>query len=129
MLNHDNGLFYYDKIKLRNLNIFWLGFIAYTFGAVFQDSNLINHRFFTLIQLFGLACLLFGSIYSIKFRIEDPYLKTVFVLYFCWIISLFLRDFDSLLNKQFLEYFLFVPEYGAVLARSVNGPPFTLTCH
>ena len=115
MLKNDNGLFYYDKIKLRNLNIFWLGFIAYTFGAIFKDLNFINPKFFELLQLLGLGFILLGSILTIKFKIENLYLKTLFILYCIWIIILLMRGFDALLEKEFFLYFLLVPEYGGML--------------
>lgn len=115
MVNNHKALFYYDKIKLRNLNIFWLGFIAYTIGAAFKDFNLINSKFFALLQIVGLGCIFIGTIYTIKLKIENLYLRVLFILDSVWIIILLIRGFESLLNKQFLEYFLLVPEYGGML--------------
>jgi hypothetical protein len=78
----------------RTLKFFWLGFIIYT--AAYTLSTVLPSSFHDrreLVQTIGLLLLVPAAFKLIKFKIENPYLRVIYILYCGWLILVLLRGF------------------------------------
>ena len=102
---------------VRNLNLFWNGFMLYTLSFTLSMSTFVNYIFCNLLQIIGLLMFLPAASYLITFRIENTYLKVVYYLYLIWLLGVILRveglDYAyfklSILNAWFGIWLYLVP--------------------
>lgn len=74
------------------LNQFWAGFIIYTTSYTLIISGSISHKI-VYLQLLGMVIFLMSTIHLITFKIEDKYLRNIFLLYCGWQVYIVLRGF------------------------------------
>ena len=104
-----------SKEILRNVNIFCLGYLIYFLGYALSGTGYVNYVLFQGFQVIGLVLIVPSAINLIKSKIEDLYLKFIFILYFSWGILLILKGYSSLLDYNYLKRFLLDPTYGGML--------------
>lgn len=85
----------------------------YTVG--YSLSLISPSRLFQLLELSSLLLIFWGIISLVSFKIENPYLRVLYILYGLWFLLLFVFGFRSLFDKEFLLYFLLNPLYGGML--------------
>ena len=110
-----NNQFSISKKQLRNLNLFWLGFIIYTIGYTLNSSIHISDKITLLFQGIGLILVFASTINLLHFKIENEYLRIVYFLYWLWVFILIIRGLDSLTNYESIRYFFLNPGYGGLL--------------
>ncbi|HEY5369704.1 MAG TPA: hypothetical protein VIJ75_12000 [Hanamia sp.] len=101
------------KKNNRLLAYFWLGFIVYTVSFAIYTTDILNRVFCVSVQLIGLILLLPAAYRLISFKIENNYLKTIYILYFGWLLTVIFRGF--IFDSVFLKYMLFNPFNGIFL--------------
>lgn len=86
------------------LNLFWLGFTVYITSFAVSSTNQISYILINVLQITGLVLLFPSAVLVMQFRIENKYLRTLFILYMFWLLAVVIRgisfDYDSL--KQML---------------------------
>ena len=106
-----------DEKTIIALNLFWTGFIIYTVSYAISSTEHINDKVINGFQILGLLLLVPSSALLIRFRIESKYLRALFILYYCWLISVMMRGFEfdylslknMLFNNDFGIFLYFVP--------------------
>jgi hypothetical protein len=98
-----------DHKVLKMFNLFWLGFIIYT-AAYMQFAIVQTNLSWNKIQLLGLLLIGIGTVGLIRFRIEDAYLRGIYILYCGWLLYTVSRGFQ--LDRVFLFDNLFNGWYG-----------------
>lgn len=83
---------HYSKRTSKSLNMFWAGVILYTTSYMLDVSGVVPHSIYYL-EFLGVFLILIPSFQLIKFRIEDPYLRTVYLLYLLWLATVVARGF------------------------------------
>jgi len=96
-----------EKSELRIVNLFWLGFIIYIVAFAISTTEEVNYVVCNLFQILGLIMVISTSVFLVQFRIENNYLRTIFIIYFLWLIGIILRGFE--LKYDFLKLMLFNP--------------------
>jgi hypothetical protein len=89
----------FDKKTSKALNQFWAGFIIYTTCYTLMISATVPVKIIYL-QLLGLVIFIVPAIRLIKFRIENTYLRKVFIIYMGWLLFVAFRGFEF--NSGFL---------------------------
>lgn len=102
-----------SKNQLINLNIFWIGFVAYSLG--YSLSIVSPSKLFPILELLSLCMIFWGIISLVSFKIENSYVKTLYVLYGLWFLFILVSSIESFFNKESLLYFLLNPLYGGIL--------------
>jgi len=105
-------LFISNKL-LRNINIFWTGFLIYTLSFTLSQSTHVNYILCEVFQLIGLALLVPTMFNIAEFKFENTYLQFLFLLFCLWSISIIVRGFNF--NTDFLKQMLFDAGYGLFL--------------
>lgn len=108
----------YELISLREsryLDFFWGGFILFTFSYTLGATGHVNFILFQVFQIIGLILIIFPLIFFINFKIEDKYLRTLFIIYCCWLLTLILRGVLYFSDYDYLKNFLLDPSYGGML--------------
>lgn len=102
------------KKEAKNIQIFWAGFFIYTLSFV-QSSALMNPNFklYNAVQALGLVILVYATIRLSHFKFETNYLKTIFILYFFWILIVILRGVSF--DYTFFKKIIFDPYRGLFL--------------
>lgn len=95
------------------LNLFWLGFMIYITSYAISSTNQVNFVFVNVLQIIGLALLLPSAVVIMQFRIENKYLRTLFVLYIFWLLTVVIRGFSF--DYDFLKQMLFSPMRGVLV--------------
>src|SRR5580765_5057533 len=99
-----------DKSINKRLNTFWLGFTIYTavfaIGAALTRTYSIN----PILQVIGVCLMIPTAAYLIQLRLEDSYLKAVFLLFFSWLIFTILRG--SRYDSPYIQFLLFNGDFG-----------------
>jgi len=94
----------YIKNNNLTLNLFWLGFMIYIVSYAVSSTNQVSFIIVNLFQVFGLGLLFPSAALLMKFKIENSYLKILFIIYILWLITVVFRgikfDYDSM--KQML---------------------------
>lgn len=78
----------------KTLDYFWIGFTIYTASFALSTSTTVNYTFCQLIQLTGILMFLPSAIKLINWKFTNQYLKTLFILYCCWQVSIIARGFS-----------------------------------
>lgn len=96
-----------EKHDLRNVNLFWLGFIIYMVAFAISTTEQVNYVLCNIFQIIGLIMFVTTAAFLIQIRIENNYLRIIFSIYFLWLIGIILRGFD--LSYDFFKLILFNP--------------------
>jgi hypothetical protein len=100
------------KVLLKHINIYWIGFSIYTISFIFLSIMLQpNFKLLNALQAVGLLLFLYGASRIIDFRLENNYLKKIYVIFLLWTIITIVRGVS--LNYEFLKKTLLDP-YGGV---------------
>src|SRR5689334_17040891 len=105
-------LFISNKL-LKNINIFWAGFLTYTLSFALSQSTHVNYIVCEICQLLGLALLVPTMFNIVQFKFENTYLQFLFILFCLWSISIIVRGFNF--NLDFLKQMLFDADFGLLL--------------
>ncbi|MBS1620184.1 MAG: hypothetical protein JSS80_00985 [Bacteroidetes bacterium] len=90
-------------------NIFWLGFIIYSSAySIFRAPP--YNIFWNKVQLVGLVIMVLSSLFLVRLRIENTYLRILYVLYFAWLSFVVARGIQF--NYQFLSLSLYEAWFG-----------------
>jgi len=104
-----------NKGKTRDivLSLFWLGFIVYTASYTISTTDQVNYIVCNVLQILGILLFIPSAAALIHVRIENSYLKVVYLLYCTWLLSILFRGikFDYISVKTLL----FDPYYGMFL--------------
>lgn len=87
--------FYISKSRENSLNIFWLGFTLYTLSYALTTTLIyFNIVYLQALMFAGLACIIYGAVNLIKFKIRNSYLKAVYFMYLAWLAGIMARGFQ-----------------------------------
>lgn len=85
-------------------NLFWIGFIIYAASYAISATNQVNFIIVNLLQIVALGMIFPSAVLLMDSKIENSYLRAVFILYVLWTITVIIRgisfDYDSV--KQML---------------------------
>jgi len=103
-----------DNIKAKgtSLNYFWAGFLIYSASFALSTTTTVNYIFCQLFQTLGLMLLVPASIKLIQWKLENSFLKIVYITYCCWLIGVVLRGFS--LDYGSIKFMLFDAEFGVL---------------
>ena len=115
MLNKDYSTndFYSSTKEQKLLSIFWIGFLVYTIGYLVKIMERANITTTQLIQLLGLALILYAGFFLTKFKFKNKYLARIFTIYCIWQFLVILRGIN--INYEFLKSDLTNASYGILL--------------
>ena len=110
----DNSLLSATSSQIRNLNLFWAGFGIYTLvNCVTITGHLQNVIIYEAAQLLGLVLMLPSAIMLIRFKFDNYYLQTIYILYLFWLLYLLAKGIHF--NSDFIkEFFLQGPYRGPI---------------
>src|SRR5689334_6106631 len=94
--------------ELRALSFFWGGFVLYT--AAFALYFTANGKGLYRVEAIGLLVMLFSGMGAVQLKIENNYLKAIYILYCGWLLIVIARGFS--LNYNFLYNAFFDAWYG-----------------
>lgn len=104
---------YSDEKNTIPLNIFWLGFLIYIFSYLIAQSDKVSYALCNVFQIIGLLMFIPSAVFLIRFKVENRYLGSVYILFLLWSAGVFLRgisfDYDS------VKRLLFRPDSGIFL--------------
>ncbi|MEO8764889.1 MAG: hypothetical protein ABI416_11405 [Ginsengibacter sp.] len=100
----------YNKKISKALDQFWIGFVIYTTCYMLMISSVVHSKI-TYLQLLGIVLFTLPAFQLIRFKIENAYLRTLFIIYFAWQLYTVSRGFKF--NKDYL-FGTFVEAYGGV---------------
>lgn len=89
----------YTQTISTALNIFWIGFILYTTSYTLMISGVVSGKI-SYLQLLGIVMFLLPAIKLIEFKIENIYLRYIFIFYMSWLIFTAARGFSF--NKEYI---------------------------
>ena len=99
--------------QLKNLNLFWLGFIIYTLSFALSTTWLyVSYVVCQSIQIVGLILLVPPLFSLVKFKLKNSYLRILFIAYMIWMVGIVARGFQF--NITFLKQMLFEVSYGVL---------------
>lgn len=97
-------------------NLFWIGFIVYAASFSISATDQVSFIIVNLLQVIALGMILPSAVLLMEFKIENAYLRGIFILYFFWLITVVIRgisfDYDSVKQMLFnpirgvLQYFV-----------------------
>ncbi|MGN6340316.1 MAG: hypothetical protein ACTHML_05105 [Ginsengibacter sp.] len=94
-------------------NLFWGAFTVYSVCSVLTGNSHVSEKLCQYLQLLSLVFVFGTSIFLIRLRIENNYLKIVFPVYGFWVLLTILRGIR--LDFQSVMYMLLIPDYGILL--------------
>lgn len=100
----------YRKRTSRAFNLFWAGFIIYTTCYTVMITGVVPAKI-AYLQLLGMILFLIPTIHLIRLRIENSYLRILFLAYFCWLIYIVSRGFKF--NYEYL-FGSFIEAYSGI---------------
>jgi hypothetical protein len=99
-----------DTSVNKAINFFWLGFIIYSLSYTISTSDSVNYSFCQALQILGLFLIFPSASILIKWKFDSYYLKVVFTLYICWLITVIIRGIKF--DYQSLKHMLFDSTFG-----------------
>jgi hypothetical protein len=100
----------FNKKTSKALDLFWAGFIIYITCYMLMISGVVNAKI-TYLQLLGVVIFMIPAIRLVRFKIENIYLRTLFIIYCGWQLYVVSRGFEF--NKEYL-FDMFVEAYGGI---------------
>lgn len=95
------------KNQLLFLNIFWAGFFIFQIGSTLNASESKSIKVLQAFQALGLVLIAIGSTKLMKFKIENGYLRIIFIFYMIWLMVVFFRGVDLPISYDFIKTTLF----------------------
>ena len=95
------------KTEIRYLNIFWIGLILYSVGAIFSATEALNIKLCQAVQALGVVAMIPFAILLCRKKIDSAYLRPMFLLYMVWLIFVIFRGKSTSLSYGFIKDFLF----------------------
>ncbi len=93
-----------DRSYRVPVNLFWIGFIIYAASYSISATDQVNFIIINLLQIVALGMIVPSAVLLMEFKIENSYLRVIFILYVFWLFAVVLRgisfDYDSV--KQML---------------------------
>jgi hypothetical protein len=114
-VEHENEYIVVDQPNqkmLKNINYFCFGFVIYAVSYIFSITIYANANICQFLEIVGLLLFVYGAMNLIQFKIDNIYLKIVYVLYIAWLITIIPRGFHF--NFEYLKGILFSP-FGILL--------------
>jgi hypothetical protein len=100
----------FNKKTSKALNQFWAGYIIYITCYTLMISGVVSAKI-TYLQLLGLVIFMIPTIRLIRFKIENNYLKFIYIIYCGWLIYVVTRGF--MFTKEYL-FASFVEAYSGI---------------
>lgn len=94
-------------------NLFWLGFIVYITSYAASSSNQFNYVLINVLQIIGLGLLIPSAAALIQFKIENGYLRIIFIIFLFWTMLVIIRGLKF--DYDFVKMMLFSPGRGLFL--------------
>lgn len=94
------------------INLFWIGFIIYAASFSVSATDQISFIVVNLFQIIALGMILPSAVLLMEFKIENSYLRFVFIVYFFWLIAVVLRGIS--LDYESVKQMLFNPIRGVL---------------
>lgn len=105
----------FNRSDLVFLNLFWIGFLIYTFCFVLLTTKQVNYNVFQLLQGLSLILILFSASNLVRFKFENEYLKFFFILFVFWAFIIFLRGFSVEFTKEVRNAMFFNAWFGGFI--------------
>lgn len=102
------------KKQILYFNFFWLGMAIYIFSFTLSRASDLNFIVFQSFQIIGLVLIFSTSFNLIKSKIDNPYLKIVYLLYCSWNFILVLIGF-KFQDYDFIKFFFFHLTFGGII--------------
>lgn len=106
-----------DSIKKRNAEfistIFWAGFIIYILSYTISTTGKVNFKICNVFQIIGLGLIIPSAFNTLRYKITNDYLRSIFFLYLLWSVSLVVRGFKF--DYEFYKQLLFDTDAGVFL--------------
>ena len=94
-----------SRAKQKNLNLFWMGLILYTLSYSLA-ATLVYIKITQLqaLQFIGVAMFVYAAINLLKFKIQNAYLKAVYIMLCLWSVGVMMRGitFDFAYLKELI---------------------------
>ena len=87
-LSHGN----FNKKTSKALNLFWTGYVIYITSYMLMISGVVSPKI-TYLELLGLVIFMIPAIWLIRFKIENSYLRTIYIIYCGWLFYVVARGF------------------------------------
>jgi hypothetical protein len=94
-----------DQKQIKAFTYFCIGFAFYTIFITLFKIDVINFRKSEVLQGFGLLLMIPSAFFLIYFRFENNYLRSIYLLYVLWLLSVILRGFN--LNSEYVKSMVF----------------------
>jgi len=98
--------------QLKDLNIFWIGFIIYSLGSALVATDRLDVKICQGIEIIGLILFFVKLIALVQFKFDNSYLAVMYVIYCAWLLGVIFRKPHDLANYSYLKSFLFNPYEG-----------------
>jgi len=92
------------------LNFFWIGFLVYIASFTISTTTTVNYILCQTFQVIGIIIFVPTAIKLISWRINNQYLKILFIIYCCWQLTIIFRGFA--LDYKDVKVMLFDAEAG-----------------
>lgn len=99
-----------DRVISIALNIFWAGFVIYSASFALSTTTIVNYILCQLFQIFGLILIVASSVKVLLWKFDNTYLRTFFIIYCLWLLSVIFRGF--IFDYSSLKFMLFDAEFG-----------------
>ncbi|HSI77686.1 MAG TPA: hypothetical protein VK957_17435 [Lunatimonas sp.] len=99
--------------ELRQINLFFIGFILYSIGYALPFSHLVNYQLCNAIQVVGIILFLPATVLLINFKVENIYLRILIYIYLFYLGTIVFRGFTT--DYTLIKYFLFDSWFGGFI--------------
>ena len=84
----------YKDETSKLLNYFWIGFTIYTASFAISTSTTVNYSLCQVVQISGIILFVPAAIKLITWKFNNSYLKTLFIIYCFWQLTIIARGFS-----------------------------------
>lgn len=106
-----------NSVEKRNAEfistIFWLGFVIYILSYTISTTGKVNFKICNIFQIMGLGLIIPSAFYTLRHKITNDYLRSLFFIYLLWSVSLVVRGFKF--DYEFYKQLLFDTDAGVFL--------------
>lgn len=112
----------------RNMNVFWISIILFSFGYVFSSSIYSLAAVFQVLQIIGILGFMFSIAVLIKVENLNAYFFLIFLIYIFWQLFFVIRGNFRNLEYEEVKSLFFNGNYGliSILVPLVSLLPVTL---
>jgi hypothetical protein len=103
----------FNKTTSRLLNFFWAGFVIYSAGFALSTTDSVSYILCQILEILGILIFFPSAVMLIHFKIDNKWLKAIFILYCLWLLSVILRGF--VFDYTIIKLLLFNAEHGIFL--------------